>query len=118
MSGSKALDSGLFRVLKKSAAYCAAAVIILSGGVISASAANTDGAAGTAVVDEDSCESSLPQMTFKAETKFSNGNTHPFGYQTSKLKVRWDKVSVGLMSNDMTLKFNAGPSVLPASRRR
>ncbi|MGN0634319.1 MAG: fibronectin type III domain-containing protein [Oscillospiraceae bacterium] len=34
----------------------------------------------------------LAKTTLKSETKFSNGNTHPFNYQTSRLKIRWEPV--------------------------
>ena len=35
----------------------------------------------------------LAKGVMKSETKFNNGNTHPWGKQTSTLKVRWENVS-------------------------
>ena len=36
---------------------------------------------------------SLPKMTLNSESRFSTGNTHPFGAQTNKLRISWKKVS-------------------------
>ena len=44
-----------------------------------------------AVTDEKE-EIDLPAVTLRGEIKFNNGNTHPWNYQTSRLRVRWNKV--------------------------
>ena len=47
----------------------------------------------TSTTTKTTTSTSLPKLTLNAESRFSTGNTHPFGAQTNKIRISWNKVS-------------------------
>ncbi|MCR5121779.1 MAG: fibronectin type III domain-containing protein [Ruminococcus sp.] len=102
------MDSKLLRNVKKAVASCAAAAVIMTGSSFGVSAAqfnygiygNSVSNPSTPAVLENTVASgtktqpvvTLPKASLKSEALVSNA-THPLGSQTSKLRIRWNKVT-------------------------
>ncbi len=112
------MDSIIIKTVKKAAVSCAAAAIMITGSTLSAFAADpglpgrdaleagNNNLIGNKVVNTVSNDNvvnatknttstnkvTLGKASLKSEAKVSN-DTHPLGYQTTRLKVRWNKVS-------------------------
>ena len=125
MNGSKRMNNGILKIVKKAAASCAAAAIIMTGSsfaafadepgfpgadalaagrasltaTVSSSSSASSTSSGSTIVSSSATSTStsssanLAKMTFNAESRFSDGKTHPYGAQTNSLRVSWKKVS-------------------------
>ncbi len=92
------MDSKLLRKIRKAVSACAAAAVIMTGSSFGTFAAEFSyGGSVSTSVSTSASESqvslmTLPKASLKSEALVSNA-THPFGYQTNRLKVRWNKVT-------------------------